>query len=505
MYPYYKQDIEADVITKDEAREIIEALWVKHNDIIKACTYNSARNNGGFSTSAHLTLGGVDSRGDDACNELTFLCLEADRHVFNCEPNIGVRISQKNPLALPQKVFEILGSVGGGKYPLFNDDIIIPTLIKDGLPVMEARNYGIVGCVEPNPYGNSLSISNACYFNLAKCLELALTNGYCLLTNEKMGLSTGDACEFTSIEDVKKAYEKQVSYFVKKMTHSLNIIEECIASYTPHIYCSLLLDDCMERGLDSAAGGSRYNYCGVQGVGAPDVGDALMAIDKLVFKEKKISMEQLLQMLQTDFEGEAEKRHMLLYDAPKYGNDIDEVDHYVRYSGEHYCLEVAKHSEWRGGKFRPGLYCVSANTPIGRQVGAMANGRKAGAPLADGGISPVQGADENGPTAVFLSASKLNLELITNGVDLNMKLLPSLAQTETDQKKLAQLIRGYFAKGGMHVQFNIISDQILKDAQENPDKHRNLVVRVAGYSAFFTDLDVDIQNEIISRTAMQKI
>ena len=505
MHPYYEADLQKGLLTKEEAQEMLEALWVKHNDVIKACTYNNARNNSGFSTSSHLTLGGVDADGEDACNELTLLCLDADRNVFNCEPNIGVRISKKNPLVLPKKVFDILGDVGGGKYPLFNDDIIINTLVNDGLPLEEARNYGIVGCVEPNPYGNSLSISNTCYFNLAKCLELALTNGKCLLTGKQMGLKIGDPLQFQSIEDVKKAFEAQTSFFVEKMTDSLNIIAQNIARITPHIYCSLLLDDCMAQGMDSAAGGSRYNYCGVQGVGAPDVGDALMAIDKLVFQDKKITMKRILEILQSDFDQAEKEQAMLQRDAPKYGNDMDEVDELVRYAAEFYCREVSKHTEWRGGKFRPGLYCVSANTPIGRNVGAMANGRKAATPLADRGISPKQGADQCGPTAVFMSASKLNLELVTNGVDLNMKLLPSMARTEEDRTKLAQMIRGYFAAGGMHVQFNIISDDILRDAQLKPEEHQNLVVRVAGYSAFFVDLDVDIQNEIISRTAMQKI
>jgi len=504
IFPYYERDIREKKLTKSEAQEFIEALWVKHNDVIKACTYNSARNNGGFSTSAHLTLGGVTRDGSDACNELTFLCLDADQNVFNCEPNIGLRISTKNPLELPKKVFDILGTNGGGKYPLFNDDVIINALVKDGLPLEEARDYAIVGCVEPTPYGNSLSISNACYFNLAKCLEFVFTNGKCLLTSQKMGLETGDPCNFHSMDDVKIAFEKQTSYFIEKMTASLNIIEETIAQYTPHIYCSLLLDYCMVNGKDSAAGGSRYNYCGVQGVGVPDVGDALMAVDKLVFREKKILMDDLVEMLQNDFSHAEHERSLLLFDAPKYGNDIDEVDMYVRYAAEYYCKEVGKHKEWRGGKFRPGLYCVSANTPIGRQVGAMANGRKAKSPLADGGISPKQGADTCGPTAVFLSASKLNLELVTNGVDLNMKLLPSLAKTDLDRIKLAQMVLGYFAAGGMHVQFNIISDETLRDAQKNPTSYRNLVVRVAGYSAFFVDLDVDIQNEIISRTAMNQ-
>ena len=505
LYPYYRADLDSGVLTRDEAQEFVEALWVKHNDIIKACTYNSARNNGGFSTSAHLTVGGMTPEGSDACNDLTFLCLEADRNVFNCEPNIGVRVCRSNPLTLPKKVFDILSEVGGGKYPIFNDEVIIDALVRDGMPLKEARDYAIVGCVEPNPYGNSLSISNACYFNLAKCLELALTDGKCLLTGKQMGLHTGDARKFQSIDEVKHAFEAQTAWFVGKMTDSLNLIERTIAEITPHIYCSLLLDDCMAKGQDSAAGGSRYNYCGVQGVGAPDVGDALEAIDKLVFREKRFTMAELLALLETDFAGNEQAQAVLLHDAPKYGNDIDEVDQYVRYAAEFYCLEVAKHKEARGGKFRPGLYCVSANTPIGRNVGAMANGRKAATPLADGGVSPKQGADECGPTAVFLSVSKLNWSLVTNGADLNMKLLPSLAKTEADRVKLAQMIRGYFAAGGMHVQFNIISDEILRDAQLHPEDHRNLVVRVAGYSAFFVDLDVEIQNEIISRTAMSKL
>ena len=502
IYPYYQADLRRGILTRDEAQEFLEALWIKHNDVIKACTYNSARNNGGFSTSSHLTVGGMALDGSDACNDLTFLCLDADRNVFNCEPNIGIRVCRSNPLALPKKVFDILSDVGGGKYPLFNDETIINALTRDGLSLKEARDYAIVGCVEPNPYGTSLSISNACYFNLAKCFELALTDGKCLLSSKQMGPHTGDASQFHSIEDVMHAFETQTAWFINKMTDSLNLIERTIAEITPHIYCSLLLDDCMAKGMDSTAGGSRYNYCGVQGVGAPDVGDSLEAIDKLVFREKRITMAELLFLLKTNFTGNDKALAMLLFDAPKYGNDIDEVDRYVRYAAEFYCLEISKHKEGRGGKFRPGLYCVSANTPLGRNVGAMPSGRKATTPLADGGVSPKQGADEHGPTAVFLSVSKLNWSLVTNGGDLNMKLLPSLAKTEADRIKLAQLIRGYFAAGGMHVQFNIISDEILRDAQLHPEKHRNLVVRVAGYSAFFVDLDVEIQNEIISRTAM---
>jgi formate C-acetyltransferase len=482
----------------------LEALWIKHNDVIKTCTYDNARNNGGFSTSAHLTLGGIDKNGEDACNDLTFLCLEADKNVFNCEPNIGIRINKKNPFSLTRRVFDILGEIGGGKYPLFNDEIIIHALINDGLSVDEARDYAIVGYVEPNPYGNSLSISNACYFNLAKCLEFALTNGTCLLTGEKMGPETGDPVTFFGLKDIKRAYTRQTAYFAGKMAEVLNIIEASIAEYTPHIYCSLLLKDCLEKGMDYTAGGSRYNYCGVQGVGAPDVGDSLMAVEEVVFSGKTISMPRLIELLRNDFKDGELERNLLIHHAPKYGNDNDTVDGLVRFAAEVYCREVAKHTEWRGGKFRPGLYCVSANTPLGRQVGVMASGRT-GTPLADGGISPKQGMDMEEPTAVFLSTSKLNLELVTNGVDLNMKILPSLAKNEEDRTKLAQMIRGYFGAGGMHVQFNVLSDETLRRAQKKPQDYRNLVVRVAGYSAFFTDLDTEIQNEIISRTAMQSI
>lgn len=500
-YPFYRADIDSGALTRDEAQQFVEALFVKHNDVIKACTYNSARNNGGFSTSAHMIVGGLDRSGNDACNELTMLMLDADRNVFDCEPNIGVRVSVKNPDALPRKVFDTLADIGGGKYPLFNDEVIIDALTHDGLPLELARDYSIVGCVEPSPYGCSLSISNACYFNLAKCLELALNDGRCALSGKQIGPHSGDAAVFASFDEVVAAYEKQLCYFVGEMCDALNVIEKAIADYTPHIYCSLLLADCIERGVDAAAGGSRYNYCGVQGVGSPDVGDSLAAIKKCVFEDKSLSMARLVELLRTDFEGGAKERRALLA-APKYGNDDDYADMLVRYAGESYCREVALRHEWRGGKFRPGLYCVSANTPIGRKTGALPSGRGARTPLADGGISPKHGMDKNGPTAVFRSAAKYNLRLVTNGVDLNMKLLPSLAAGDEDRRKLVALLRGYFAAGGMHVQFNVLSDEMLRDAQRHPENYRSLVVRVAGYSAFFIDLDKDIQNEIIARNAM---
>ena len=499
MFPFYKKDLENGTLDREEAQEFIEALWVKHNDVIKACTYSSARNNGGFSTSAHLILGGVDKDGQDAANDLTFLCLEADRNVFNCEPNIGIRISEKSPDALVERIFDILADKGGGKYPLFNDEIIIKALVQDGLPLEEARDYAIVGCVEPSPYGNSLGISNACYFNLAKCLELALNEGRCMLSGKQVGPATLPPEKMQCFDDVLHAFEIQTSYFVEKMTDAMNVIEEAIATHAPHIYCSLLLDGCMESGLDSSAGGSVYNYCGVQGVGIPDVGDSLAAIQQIVFNEKLLNMDELRCVLLKNFRGDEMLRQILINKAPKYGNDLDAVDLLVRYVGDLYCDEVAKHKEWRGGKFRPGLYCVSANTPIGRLTGALPNGRKARTPLADGGISPKHGMDLKGPTAVFKSASKINLERVTNGVDLNMKLLPTLANTPRDRDKLVQLIRGYFALSGMHVQFNILSDETLKAAQKYPQEYKNLVVRVAGYSAFFIDLDKDIQDEIITR------
>ena len=303
---------------------------------------------------------------------------------------------------------------------------------------------------------------------------------------------------------MQAAYETQVNYFVKMMVSSLNAIGSLHGEFG-HVYSSMLLDGCLEKGRDCTRGGAKYDFVGVQGVGVADVGDSLTAIRKMVFEEKRITMSELLEALRTNFASNPLLRYVLLNKVPKYGNDIDEADAMVAYAAEQYCNCVNQYHNADGGSYRAGLFCLSSNTPLGRQVCALPSGREAGTPLGDGGISPKHGCDTNGPTAAAKSVAKLDHTLASNGVNFNLKFLPSVLRTERDREKLVHLIRSYFKMNGMHVQFNILSPETLIAAQEHPEDYRGLVVRVAGYSAFFVELDRDIQNEIISRTTQTMI
>ena len=502
LYPYYKADLNRGVMVREEALELLEAFWVKHSDIIKAGTYMSARNNGGFATTVNLVLGGLDENGEDAVNELTYLCLDAEENVFNSEPNTSIRLSKKNPDAFVRRILSILVRKEGGKLPFFNDELIIEALKGDGVEPVDALDYAIVGCVEPTGQGNTMGRSNACYFNLAKCLELALFDGVCQMSGKQMGPKTGDFTSFDTFEEFLGAYEKQVDYFVDMMVSALNGIELLHARYGQHIVSSMLLKGCLERGKDCTSGGAKYDYVGVQGVGIADVGDSLTVIKQMIFDEKNLSKEDFLSALQNDFKSREPLRQTMIHSVPKYGNDDDRADHWTAYAGEQYCKSVTRpgHVSPFGAKYRPGLFCLSSNTPLGKQVCALPSGRKAGTPLGDGGVSPKHGMDRLGPTAAAKSVAKVKHALAINGVNFNLKFMPAMLKTDSDRQKLTDLIRGYFTLGGMHIQFNVLTSQKLRDSQKHPEDYRGMVVRVAGYSAFFVELDEEIQNEIILRT-----
>ena len=500
LRPYYERELRDGTLTREDAREILECLWIKHSDIIKAGTYSSVRNNGGFSTANNIVLGGLNENGEDAVCDLTYVCLDAEESVFNSEPNTSIRLSRKNPDAYARRVIEILVKKEGGKMPFFNDDLIIDGLMRDGLTRDEALDYAIVGCVEPTGYGNTMGSTNAGMFNLAKCLELALFDGVCQMSGMQMGPKTGMLTDFTSFEQLQKAYQTQMEYFVSMMICSLNCTEKLIGDYGPHIFSSLLLDGCIEHGRDCTRGGAKYNYIGIQGVGTADVADSLNAIRQLVFEKKQITAQELLDALRDNFEGKETLRQLLLKGVPKYGNDMEEVDETAAWAAGLYCNYVHGKPTVRGGFFRPGLFCLSSNTPLGRQVGALPSGRLAGTPLGDGGISPKHDMDTHGPTAAVKSVARIPQALAINGVNYNMKFLPAILRTDENRQNLVALIRAYFSLGGMHIQFNILTKETLLRAQLHPEQYRSLVVRVAGYSAFFIDLDKDIQDEIISRT-----
>jgi formate C-acetyltransferase len=502
VFPYYDADLKEGRMTREDAAELLEALLVQHLDIIKAGASETARNNGGFATTIHLGVSGVDKDGNDATNDLSYLVLEADGNVFNSEPNIGLRVSRNTPDDIIEKALENLATREGGKYPIFNDDAIIPALERDGVGHGDAMDYSIVGCVEPTPSGNTMGLTNACFFNVAKCLELALNDGVCMLSGERMGPSTGNVAAMTSYEDVWNAFHEQLAHAARRTILAMNIIVAAIARHAPHVYCSLVAKDCLERGLDAAAGGAKYNYVGVQAVGIADVADSLYVVKKMVFDDGAATLPELRNMLLANFADDELFRQRCINRVAKYGNDVPEVDEVARRVAEAYCAEIRRGRDIRGGIYRAGLYCLSSNTPIGRQTAALPSGRLAGTPLGDGGVSPKHGMDLCGPTAAAKSVARIDHSLATNGTNYNQKYLSSLMAKPENRKRLVKMIRAYFGMGGFQIQFNILSPEALRDAQVHPEAHRSLVVRVAGYSAFFVELDSEIQDEIIARTEL---
>ena len=497
MYPYYKSSIDAGEINREEAQQLLECLWIKFTEVMRAYDYECAKYYAGFSISENLVLGGMDSQGRDATNELSYMCLEAESHTSLSQPNLSVRVHNAMPEDFFMKAVR-LSSTGRTKPEFFNDNVAVQSLLSIGVPLNEARDYSISGCVEAVP-PHTNGMTNAAMSNIAKALELALNNGVCRLSGKQIGPATGDPRKFTSMNDVVDAFRKQVAAYVKEMVTALQFIERTHAQYYPLPYFSLVMDDCLERGKDITDGGARYNYTGPQAVGLSDVADSMAAINKFVFEEKSLSMDVLLKALDTDFSGTEELRQLLANKAPKYGNDDDAVDQFASEAVRIYCDEVQKYRNTRGGIYRPGVYSVSANVPLGLHVGALPNGRKSRAALGDG-VGPVQSCDIMGPTAVTRSVAKLNHELVTNGTLLNQKFSRDLMKTEEGKLGLGNLVRSFFDLGGWHIQFNVVDADTLREAQKKPQDHKDLIIRVAGYSAFFVELDSKVQDDIINRT-----
>jgi formate C-acetyltransferase len=502
FHPYYQKDKEEGRITAEQAQELLECLWIKFTEVMRAYDYACAKYYAGFSISENVVLGGQTRGGEDATNELSYLCLEAERNTKLSQPNLAVRIHSKTPDDFLLKAVDVI-STGRSKPELFNDGIGIPSLMSTAVSLEDARDYCISGCVEAVP-PDANGMTNAAMSNLPKALELALNNGKCRLTGHQLGPETGDPRTFQSFDEVVDAYRKQVASYVRDMVTSINIIEKMHAQVMPLPYFSLLINDCVKDGKDVTLGGARYNYTGPQGVGLADVGDSLATTKKLVFDEKKLTMKELVDALDTDFEGKEVLRQTLINQAPKFSNDDDYVDEITRDAAAIYCTEVSKYHNTRGGVYRPGLYSVSANVPFGLNVGALPSGRKARTPLSDG-VSPAHGTEKSGPTAIVKSVAKLDHTLVTNGTQLNMKFSPEVLSDTKGKRNMAALIKTFFDLGGWHVQFNVVSADTLRAAQKDPDAYRWLIIRVAGYSAFFVELDKGVQDDIIDRTEYQRV
>lgn len=497
MYPYLQMDAD---ITTERAQELLDLLYIKFSEINKVRDEGSTKAFGGYPMFQNLIVGGVDSEGEDATNELSFMCLHATANTKLYQPSISIRIHSNTPAALYTKAAEV-SRVGLGMPAYYNDRFIIPALLSRGLTREDARDYGIIGCVEPQVAGKTEGWHDAAFFNMAKVLELALNDGVDALTGKQIGPQTGALTSFSAFEDVMKAYKAQMEHFVKLLIISDNACDIAHGQRTPLPFLSSLVDDCMIKGKSLQEGGAHYNFTGPQGVGVGNVGDSLTAIKKLVFEDKAITLGELQKGLATNFEGlEMEGlRQMLLNRAPKYGNDNEYADMIAHEGALIYCREVEKYMNPRGGKFQPGLYPVSANVPLGTVVGATADGRKSGTPLADG-VSPVSGVDQSGPTASVRSVARLDHVIASNGTLLNMKFHPNALKDERGIQNLVGVTETFFNGGGTHIQYNVIGRDTLVDAQEHPDNYQGMVVRVAGYSAFFTSLDKAIQDDIIART-----
>jgi formate C-acetyltransferase len=545
MNPYLAMD---KGISHEFAQELVDCVWVKLNDINKTRDEVSAQAFAGYAVFQNLIVGGQTEDGLDATNEMSYMCMEAVAHVKLPAPSFSIRVHQNTPDEFLYRSCE-LTRLGFGVPAMYNDEVIIPALCNRGVSLADARNYCIIGCVEPQCPHKTEGWHDAAFFNIAKVLEITLNNGKA--GDKQLGPVTGDITSFTNLEQLLEAYKKQMEYFVYHLAEADNCVDYAHAERAPLPFLSALVDDCIGRGKSVQEGGAIYNFTGPQAFGVADAGDSLCAIKKHVFENKEITMEQLKEALDHNFGDccdktcsatestdedriyEAVKRILsnngsinladlqaqlskpqkevsgnkedyaqvkrILENTPWFGNDEDEVDMIARRCGQIYSYEVEKYKNPRGGQFQAGCYPVSANVLFGKDVGALPDGRLAKTPLADG-VSPRQGKDTNGPTAAAMSVSKLDHANYSNGTLYNQKFLPAALAGDDGLKHFASIVRSYFDHKGMHVQFNVIDRDTLLAAQKDPDQYKDLVVRVAGYSAQFTVLAKEVQDDIISRT-----
>jgi pyruvate formate-lyase/glycerol dehydratase family glycyl radical enzyme len=520
MYPYYKKDLADGTATKEFIQELIECGWIKVSELTKIRDAGSTKAFGGVELGgASLTVGGLRPDGQCGVNELSYMCIDATAHVRLHSPWMTTRHHANEPQEWWVKCIKC-AKMGFGLPSFFNDDAIIPSMLNRGRAIEDARDYCALGCVEPDATGREYGWHDAAFFNMNKVLELAINNGRCINCSKncarydrcvgagtQLGVATGSLADFKSFDDVKEAYEKQMKYWVDRLVRAENSMDIAHQTMKPLPYLSLLIDDCIDKGTDVTAGGAKYNFIGPQGVGVSNVADGLSAIKQLVFEEKKVSGAEFLDALQNDWEG-YEELYALVNSSKvhHYGNNDDYADELARYGALVYCENLEKRPTAHGGIFQPGLYPVSGNVAAGSMQGASPEGRKAGEAVADG-VSPVHTSrgshDISGPTADILSVSKLDHSIASNGTLLNQKFSPSTLAGEQGDENFITMMKVFFKRGGFHNQINVISREILEDAMKNPKKYKGLIIRVAGYSAFFTELDPGLQRDLIDRTAFE--
>ncbi len=544
MYPYYKKDLDSGKLTREFAQELMDCIWVKLNDLNKCRDAASAEGFAGYSLFQNLIAGGQNKEGIDVTNDLSFMCIQASMHVFLPQPSLSVRVWNGSPHEFLVKAAE-LTRTGIGLPAYYNDEVIIPSLVSRGLTLQDAREYNIIGCVEPQKAGKTEGWHDAAFFNMCRPLELVFTNG--VDKGVQVGPQTGNVEDMKTFEEFYHAYKMQMDYAIKLLVNADNAIDMAHAERCPLPFLSSMIDDCMNRGKTVQEGGAVYNFTGPQGFGVANMADSLYVVKKLVYDEQKVTMKEIKTALMTNYGkgldaediaavtanvanemraagqavGEAEiaailktvvaasespevkangeRLQKLIDQVPKFGNDIAEVDTFARDVAYTYTRPLENYRNPRGGIFQAGLYPVSANVPLGAQTGATPDGRLAHMPVADG-VSPSAGKDVNGPTAAANSVSKLDHYIASNGTLFNQKFHPSALSGRKGLDNFVGLIRSYFDQKGSHMQFNVVSRETLLDAQKHPEQYKHLVVRVAGYSALFTTLSKSLQDDIIRRT-----
>jgi formate C-acetyltransferase len=502
LHPFLRADLDAGRIDLGGALELVEALWLKFNQVVYLRNSHSAAFFAGFPIGFNVALGGRDAQGNDQSNALSYLFLKAQDHLALPQPNLSARLHRGTPDALLDECTRVIG-LGSGMPQAFNDESIIPALERQGIAPEHAVDYAVVGCVELTTHGNNLGWSDAAMFNLVKALELALNDGRCLLSGKQLGPRTGALTDFDAFEDVEEALAAQIDFFFEKMVQCCEKVEEVHQRLLPTALLSSVIDDCFARGLDVTRGGAHYNLSGIQAIQPANVADSLAALKKLVFQDGTVKKDRLLAALRGGFAEDEELRQLLLNKAPKYGNDVEWVDRigdrWVGYFADKFEGRV----NYRGGRYHTGLYTVSAHVPMGANVGATPDGRLPGTPLADGGMSAVYGRDRRGPTALLTSVARVDSKHGSNGTLLNMKFLPRLFRSREGASAFSAMLRAFVELRINHVQFNVVRREDLLAAQQDPDAYRNLTIRVAGYTAYFTELAADLQNEIIARTCFE--
>ena len=544
MYPYYKADLEKGTCSREFAQELLDCIWVKFNDLNKCRDAVSAEGFAGYSLFQNLIVGGQDIYGEDVTNDLSFMCLQAAHHVFLPQPSLSVRVWNGTPHDFLIKAAE-LTRTGIGLPAYYNDEVIIPSLMNRGLTLEDARDYCIIGCVEPQKAGKTDGWHDAAFFNMCRPLELVFSNG--MDKGEMVGVDTGWIENMETFDEFYNAYKEQMKYQISLLVNADNAIDVAHGERCPLPFLSCMVDDCLKRGIAVQQGGAVYNFTGPQGFGIANMADSLYAIKKLVFEEKKITLAEykaamalnygkgfdeasiaeitadivrelqkqgkditpqeitkiIQEIVSTKLAPEDQKMCEDLYEwieeLPKYGNDIPEVDRMARDVAYTYTRPMQEYKNPRGGIFQAGLYPVSANVPLGAQTGATPDGRLAHRPVADG-VSPSAGKDTNGPTAAANSVAKLDHGIASNGTLFNQKFQPSALSGVRGLEYFVNLMRSYFDQKGSHMQFNVVDRETLLDAQKNPEKYPHLIVRVAGYSAIFTTLSKTLQDDIIQRT-----